>query len=116
MPYYKPLGYPGGIYRVGPLARLNIIDSCGTPMADQEWAEFRALDRRAVLSSFHYHYARLIEIVYGVERIQQLLNDPDILDKHVRATPAPNSLEGDRRHRGAARHADPPLPDRRDRA
>ena len=48
-PYYKPLGYPGGIYRVGPLARLNIIDKCGTPKADQEWAEFRSIDRRAVL-------------------------------------------------------------------
>ena len=23
-PYYKPLGYPAGIYRVGPLARLNV--------------------------------------------------------------------------------------------
>ena len=56
-PYYKPLGYPDGIYRVGPLARLNIIDSCGTPRADQEWAEYRALRRGAILSSFHFHYA-----------------------------------------------------------
>ena len=63
--YYKPLGYPGGVYRVGPLARLNLIDRCGTPRADQEWAEFRELERGAVLSSFHYHYARLIEILYA---------------------------------------------------
>src|SRR5689334_6795232 len=34
-PYYKPLGYPDGIYRVGPLARLNIVSSCGTPRADE---------------------------------------------------------------------------------
>ena len=45
-PYYKPLGYPDGIYRVGPLARLNVVDRCGTPLADQEWAEFRELDAR----------------------------------------------------------------------
>ena len=51
-PYYRPLGYPDGIYRVGPLARMNIIDRCGTPIADQEWAEFRMLQRGAVLSSF----------------------------------------------------------------
>jgi NAD-reducing hydrogenase large subunit len=93
-PYYKPLGYPDGIYRVGPLARLNIIDRCGTPKADQEWAEFRAVDRRAVLSSFYYHYARLIEILYSLERILQLVNDPHILDKHVRATAGVNALEG----------------------
>ncbi|MEJ5197506.1 MAG: Ni/Fe hydrogenase subunit alpha [Anaerolineae bacterium] len=93
-PYYKALGYPEGIYRVGPLARLNIIDRCGTPKADQEWAEFRAVDRRAVLSSFYYHYARLIEILYALERILQIINDPKILDKHVRATAGVNALEG----------------------
>ena len=31
------------------------------------------LDRGAVLSSFYYHYARLIEIVYGLEKMEQLL-------------------------------------------
>jgi NAD-reducing hydrogenase large subunit len=93
-PYYKPMGYPAGIYRVGPLARLNIIDRCGTPVADQEWAEFRAIDRRAVLSSFYYHYARLIEIVYGLEKIKQIVDDPTILDTQVRASAGVNSLEG----------------------
>jgi NAD-reducing hydrogenase large subunit len=80
--------------RVGPLARLNIVDQCGTPQADQEWAEFRQLQRGAVLGSFHYHYARLIEILYALERIEQLLNDPDILSRHVRASAGVNNLEG----------------------
>ncbi len=93
-PYYKPMGYPGGLYRVGPLARLNVIDHCGTPMADQEWSEFRGLQRGAVTSSFYYHYARLIEILYGIERIEERLCDPTILDKHVRAYAAPNNSEG----------------------
>jgi NAD-reducing hydrogenase large subunit len=93
-PYYKPLGYPEGIYRVGPLARLNICDRCGTPQADQELAEFRQIQRGAVLSSFHFHYARLIEILYGIERIEQLLSDPEILSKHVRARARPNANEG----------------------
>lgn len=93
-PYYKPLGYPEGIYRVGPLARLNIATSCGTPLADVEWAEFRAMERGAVLSSFHYHQARLIEILYGIERIERLLADPEILSRHVRASAAINNLEG----------------------
>jgi NAD-reducing hydrogenase large subunit len=95
-PYYRRQGYPQGIYRVGPLARLNLVDGCGTPLADQEWVEFRCLDRdqRPVPSSFHYHYARLIEILYGFERIGQLLGDPNILDPFVRARARPNRREG----------------------
>jgi len=92
--YYKPQGYPDGIYRVGPLARMNVADRCGTTRADQELAEFHELQRTAVLSSFHYHYARLIEVMYCVERMEQLLTDPEILSKHVRAFARPNSFEG----------------------
>lgn len=93
-PYYKPQGYPDGSYRVGPLARLNLIDKCGTPQADQEWTLFRQLSPGPILSSFHYHYARLIEILHAIERIEQLLNDPDILNPHVRAFASPNNREG----------------------
>ncbi|MBW7939883.1 MAG: Ni/Fe hydrogenase subunit alpha, partial [Candidatus Omnitrophica bacterium] len=93
-PFYEPLGYPNGMYRVGPLARLNIIDRAGTPLADQELAEFRTLERGAVLSSFHYHYARLIEILHGIEKIEMILNDKEILSSHVRALARPNAFEG----------------------
>lgn len=93
-PYYKPMGYPNGVYRVGPLARLNIVDRCGTPLADQEWAEFRSLGRGAVLSSFHYHFARLIEILHGIETVEALLNDPDIMSKDHRAIARVNNREG----------------------
>ena len=90
-PYYKPLGYPEGTYRVGPLARLNIVSSCGTPRADDKLEFFRSLDFQ---SSFHYHYARLIEILYCFEMINQLLHDPEIMSDHVRAYAEPNSSEG----------------------
>lgn len=93
-PYYLPKGYPAGIYRVGPLARLNVADRCGTNRADNELVEFRQLQSGAVTSSFHYHFARLIEIVYGIEMIQRLLESPDILDTHVRARARPNRSEG----------------------
>ena len=82
-PYYRPHGYPDGLYRVGPLARLNCCSRAGTPLADEALAGFRALGRGAVLSSFHYHYARLVEILYGVEKIGQLLDDPEILSEEV---------------------------------
>jgi NAD-reducing hydrogenase large subunit len=92
--YYKPLGYPEGSYRVGPLARLNIVKSMGTPLADKELAEFKQLAAGPVESSFHYHHARLIEMLYGLEKIEEILADPLILDKHVRATAGVNRLEG----------------------
>jgi NAD-reducing hydrogenase large subunit len=92
--YYKPLGYPEGSYRVGPLARLNIVKSMGTPLADAELAEFKQLADGLVQSSFYYHHARLVEILYGIEKIETILNDPQILDKHVRAMAGVNRLEG----------------------
>lgn len=93
-PYYKPAGYPGGVYRVGPLARLNVADSCGTPEADHEFSEYHQRFGRVVQSSFQYHYARLIEALYAIERAEILLSDPSILGKHVRAKAGVNALEG----------------------
>ena len=92
--YYKALGYPQGSYRVGPLARLNIVKSMGTPQADKELAEFKQLASGPVESSFHYHHARLVEALYGIEKIEQILSDPRILDTHVRATAGVNRLDG----------------------
>jgi NAD-reducing hydrogenase large subunit len=90
-PFYKPLGYPAGVYRVGPLARLNLVKSCGTPRADEALDAFRGLNSQ---SSFHYHYARLIEILYCFEKIGELLHTPDILSDRVRAHAQPNSEQG----------------------
>jgi len=92
--YYKALGYPEGSYRVGPLARLNIVKKMGTPKADKELAEFKQLAAGPVESSFFYHHARLVEAMYGIEKIEEILADPAILDKHVRATAGVNRLEG----------------------
>ena len=95
-PYYKPIGYPRGIYRVGPLARLNNADTCGTPFADVALAEFHMLqeDSGPITSSFHYHYARLVEIIFALESIERLLKDPDILNPRIRARARGNRSEG----------------------
>ena len=58
-PYFKPQGFPDGVYRVGPLARLNVADQCGTPRADAELAEFRQRFGFPAHSAFLFHYARL---------------------------------------------------------
>ncbi|MGA7980694.1 MAG: Ni/Fe hydrogenase subunit alpha [Chromatiaceae bacterium] len=94
-PYFKPMGYPQGIYRVGPLARLNNAEACGTPFADVALAEFRTLQESSpITSSFHYHYARLVEIIYAMESMERLLKDPDILNTRVRARARGNRSEG----------------------
>lgn len=93
-PYYRPMGLPDGLYRVGPLARLNIAERMGTPLADAELAEYRQRGGRVVSSSFWYHYARLIEILACAERIERLLDDPDLLSDRLRAHAGINQLEG----------------------
>jgi NAD-reducing hydrogenase large subunit len=93
-PYYQPLGYPDGHYRVGPLARLNVAEQMGTPKADAELKKFKKLGRGAVTSSFLYHYARLIEILASLEQIQMYMDDPELLSDELRADAGINSLRG----------------------
>jgi len=94
-PYYVPMGYPHGMYRVGPLARLNVAERCGTPVADEALDEFRELSPgKPVSSSFHFHMARLIEILFAIERLEQLTANSNILDTKVRARARGNKNRG----------------------
>ncbi|MFO0949131.1 MAG: Ni/Fe hydrogenase subunit alpha [Planctomycetota bacterium] len=93
-PYYRPLGYPGGFYRVGPLARLNVCSRIGTEEADRELEEFRRRAGRVALCSFQFHYARLIEILASLERIAQLLADPELQSDRTVARAYINAREG----------------------
>ena len=92
-PYFKALGPEAGSYRVGPLARLNLCERIGTERADQELLELRQRGGRVVTASFLYHLARLIEIVACLEQMEQLLDDPEITDSHVRARAGVNCHE-----------------------
>ena len=93
-PYYIPLGLPGGMYRVGPLARLNVCERMGVPNADAELKTFKSMGRGAVISSFLYHYARLIEILAAVEHIERYLDDAELSSDLLRADAGINSLRG----------------------
>ena len=88
-PYFKPAVDDGspveeGMYRVGPLARLNVCESMGTPLADAALEEFRERAGGVATSSFFYHYARLIEILASTERMRGHLEDPTITNTKVR--------------------------------
>jgi NAD-reducing hydrogenase large subunit len=89
-PYYKPAvaddrPVTDGMYRVGPLARVNLAQSMGTPLADEALEEFRSRNGAVATSSFHYHEARLIEIVACLERMGSLLDDPLMNEPFVRS-------------------------------
>ncbi len=78
-PYYEELGFKRGVYRVGPLARLNIIEGIGTDIAHEEWERYNELGRGEIKEGpLFYHYARLIECIHTVERIEELLKDEDV--------------------------------------
>ena len=78
--YYKPAGYPEGIYRANCLAMINAADKMATPLADEALKVFR--DKTGPIShhTFAYHWARLIELVEAIEIIKQMLEDPDIVN------------------------------------
>lgn len=79
-PYYRPLGYPAGAYRVGPLARLNVADRIDTPLANEELRQYRAMNGGGPNGgTMYYHVARLIELIHGIEKTQQLLDEPDLM-------------------------------------
>jgi len=86
-PYYKKKGYPDGIYRVGPLGRLNVADAITTPLADKELQNFKKLSNNGVVQgSLYYHYARMIEALYAAERIKSLVEDDLICSTEIWVT------------------------------
>jgi len=93
-PYYKRLGWPGGVYRVAPLGRLNVAHKISTPLANEELKEFQALSEGPVEPSLYMHYARLIEDIYAAERARELLEDSDILSTEIRGKPGDLTGEG----------------------
>jgi NAD-reducing hydrogenase large subunit len=83
-PYYKKMGYPAGVYRVGPLGRLNTVEKIDTPLANEEFKRYRAMyGGKPIENTLHYHYARLIETLFAAERVRILLDDPDILSTDI---------------------------------
>jgi NAD-reducing hydrogenase large subunit len=94
-PYYKPLGFPHGTYRVGPLGRVNVCDDIATPEASAELAAFRSLTEDGIVPfTLYTHYARLIEALYGLERMEELLDDPEITGSDLRITSEDLQPEG----------------------
>jgi F420-non-reducing hydrogenase large subunit len=94
-PYLKSVGWSdfadgekSGVYSVAPLARMNASDAMATPMAQAARKEmFDTLGGKPVHYTLANHWARVVEMIYAAERIQELVKDPDILANSVRNIP-----------------------------
>jgi F420-non-reducing hydrogenase large subunit len=91
-PYLKKVGWKGfmdgtesGIYRVAPLARLNVAEGMSTPLAQDEYsAMYETLGGKPVHNTLAFHWARLIELLYAAEKGLELVTDDEITSKEVR--------------------------------
>ena len=100
--YLKKIGWKGfidgkdsGVYRVAPLARLNVSDGMATPLAQAEYEKmFDTLGGKPLHNTLAYHWARLVETMYAAERMGELANDPDITNPKVRNIPTEIPDEG----------------------
>ena len=78
-PFIKSIGPENGWYRVGPLARVNACDFIDTPEAEAARKEFMAVtDGKPNNLTMAYHWARMIETLHSIEKIHELLEDPDL--------------------------------------
>ncbi len=78
-PFIKSIGPEKGWYRVGPLSRINACDFIDTPEAEAERKEFLALtDGKPNNITLAYHWTRMIEVLHAIEKIKELLHDPDL--------------------------------------
>jgi len=73
------------LYRVGPLARLNVAEAMLTPLAQKEYESmFDTLGGRPSHHTLAYHWARLIEALQAAEHMQRIANDPLLTSKDIR--------------------------------
>ncbi|UCD98075.1 MAG: Ni/Fe hydrogenase subunit alpha [Chloroflexota bacterium] len=98
-PYLKQVGWNGfvdgmdsGVYCATPLSRLNAADGLATPKAQEAFEKFyETLGSKKINGRYEpvhqrlaTHWARLIELLYAAERMQELVNDPEITDPNLR--------------------------------
>jgi F420-non-reducing hydrogenase large subunit len=101
-PYLRDVGWKGfeegpesGIYRVAPLARLNVSDGMPTPLAQEEYLRmYDSLGGRPVHNTLAIHWARLIEILYAAERIEELAKVPELCSPNIRNMDLKTPSEG----------------------
>jgi F420-non-reducing hydrogenase large subunit len=101
-PFLKNVGWKGfidgtdsGVFRVAPLARLNASKGMATPLAQAEFEKmYDTFGTKPLHNTLAYHWARLIEVLYVAERMQELAGDDGICDSDIRTIPTATPEEG----------------------
>ena len=101
-PFLKKVGWKGfvdgensGVYRVAPLARLNVSDGMATPLAQEAYNKmYSTLGGKPVHNTLAFHWARLIEALYAAERTLELAKDPEITSTDIVNLPTQTPKEG----------------------
>lgn len=88
-------------YRVGALARLNSCDGIDTPLAQEELGRFREIGGNPCQHTVMFHYARLVELLFAVEKLAEIAADEEILSDQVRT-------EGTAQPKSATAHVEAP--------
>ncbi len=91
-PFLREIGWKGftdgqdsGIYRVAPLARLNVADGMATPLAQEEYEKlYDTFKTKPIHNTLAIHWARLIETLYSAERIAELAELPELTSTELR--------------------------------
>ena len=91
-PFLKQVGWKGfkegpnsGIFRVAPLARLNVADGMATPLAQKEYEKYHKTLGRPVHNTLAMHWARVIELLYSAEHLLDLARDDEVTSDDIRA-------------------------------
>jgi F420-non-reducing hydrogenase large subunit len=82
-------GAESGLYRVGPLARLNVACAMATPLAEAERQRLFETLGWPAHQTLAFHWARLVEALQAAEVVQALAADPELESREVRSVPAP---------------------------
>ena len=101
-PFLKKIGWRGfkdgedsGVYRVAPLARLNVSEGMATPLAQEEYEKmFTTLGGKPSHHTLAFHWARLVEVMYSAEHMVKLLEDKSITNPDIRNIPTETPGEG----------------------
>jgi len=91
-PYLRKIGWKGivdgkksGIYRVAPLARLNVADGMATVLAQEEYERmFATIGCKPVHNTLANHWARLVEVLYTAERLVELSASEELTSPKIR--------------------------------
>jgi F420-non-reducing hydrogenase large subunit len=92
--YLKSPGWPKGIVQVGSTARMNVNSRATTEVADREMKDFKRKFGSPTHATLLFDYARLIDLIYACERVQELLMDKDLARTDTRVKVEPKGGRG----------------------